>query len=201
MLFRLNYCKEQASMMLKTWLVQWVSRGAFRRFPSIALGTVDASLYEMVKVYGTFANRGLRPDMHYLDRIETNDGQVIAEFDRPNNRKFKQVIPTNQADMMVKMMQSVVDSGTAKRLRFKYGLYNPIAGKTGTTQNHTDGWFIGFTPRLVAGVWVGADDANIHFKSLRAGQGANTALPIWGLFMKKLYRDKAFRPWRNASIS
>ncbi len=168
--------------------------------PSIALGSVDASLLEMVKVYGTFANRGFRPEVHYLDRIETNDGKVIVEFPRPNSRKFKQAIPMEQADMMVKMMQTVVDSGTAKRLRYRYGLYNPIAGKTGTTQNHTDGWFIGFTPNLVAGAWVGADNANIHFKSLSAGQGANTALPIWGLFMKRVLKDPAFQKWRSAQF-
>ena len=174
--------------------------GRIPEVPSIALGTIDASLYEMVKVYGTFANRGLRPDMHYLDRIETNDGKVIISFNRPNPRQFKQVIPMNQADMMVKMMQSVVDSGTAKRIRYRYGLYNQIAGKTGTTQNHTDGWFIGFTPKIVAGAWVGADDPNIHFKSLSAGQGANTALPIWALFMQQVYKDPAFRSWRKSQF-
>ena len=121
--------------------------------PSIALGAVEASLYEMTKVYGTFANRGRRPEWHYLDRIETADGTVLAEFDRPNPRRFPRVLEKPQADMMIRMLESVVDSGTARKLRYHYGLYNDLAGKTGTTQNQSDGWFMGFNPRLVAGAW------------------------------------------------
>ncbi len=168
--------------------------------PSIALGTMEASLSDMVQVYGTFANRGRRPEMHYLDRIETSSGQVIVEFDRPDPSTFEEVLSQDHADIMIKMMQTVVDSGTAKRLRYRHGLYNPIAGKTGTTQNHSDGWFIGFTPKIVAGVWVGAEHPAIHFKSLSAGQGANTALPIWGKFMKKVYADPEFKNWKYAKF-
>lgn len=168
--------------------------------PSIALGTMDASLYEMVGVYGTFANGGKRPEMYYLDRIETSDGKVIVDFEKPDPKKFVQVIPDTIAYTMTHMLTTVVDSGTAKRLRYHYGLYNPIAGKTGTTQNNSDGWFIGYTPKLVAGAWVGAESPAIHFKSLSAGQGANTALPIWGKFMQKLYKDPAFKSMKQGAF-
>ena len=164
--------------------------------PSIALGTMSASLLEMVQVYGTFANLGKRPELHYLDRIEDAEGRVIVEFDRPKPDQFERVLSEEHAKMMIKMMESVIDSGTAKRIRYRYGLYNDIAGKTGTTQNHSDGWFLGFTPSLVAGAWVGADLPSIHFRSLAAGQGANTALPIWALFMQKVYKDPNFKKWR-----
>jgi len=166
--------------------------------PSIALGAVEASLYDMVQVYGTFANRGRRPQMHYLDRIETADGDILVAFDRPDPGSFPRVLGLNESDMMIRMLESVVDSGTARRLRWEYGLYNDIAGKTGTTQNHTDGWFMGFNPELVAGVWVGADRPQVHFRSMRYGQGSNTALPIWGRFMKKIYQDKQYKNIRYA---
>jgi penicillin-binding protein 1A len=166
--------------------------------PSIALGTVEASLYDMVNVYATFANRGRRPEVHYLDRIETFDGEILVAFDRPDPYQFPRVLGQNESDMMIKMMESVVDSGTARRLRWEYGLYNDIAGKTGTTQNHSDGWFIGFNPGLVAGVWVGAESPSVHFRSMRYGQGSSSALPIWGKFMKKIYSDKAYKQIRYA---
>lgn len=169
--------------------------------PAIALGSVEASLWEMVRVYGTFANRGLRPEMHYLDRIETSDGKLLVEFNRPSTGRFPRVLREDHADMMVKMLESVVDSGTARRLQYEFRLYNDIAGKTGTTQDHTDGWFIGFTPKLVAGAWVGADNPSVHFRSMRLGQGSNTALPIWGLFMQKVYKDPSYRHWKRAEFA
>lgn len=168
--------------------------------PSISLGAVDASLLEMVQVYGTFANRGKKPDLHYLDRIETNDGQVLLKLERPKPASFKQVLEEETAAMMVRMLQSVVDSGTGRRLRYEFGLYNDIAGKTGTTQNHSDGWFLGFTPNLVAGAWVGAELPSVHFRTMSNGQGASTALPIYGRFMRKLYKDPEFRKMRNAEF-
>ncbi len=168
--------------------------------PSIALGAVEASLADMVQVYGTFANRGHRPEMHYLDRIETSDGQLLVEFERPAFRNFPQVLSTKHSDMMIDMLESVVDSGTARSLRYQYGLYNDIAGKTGTTQNQSDGWFIGFNPKLVAGVWVGAELPQVHFRSMRVGQGSTSALPIWGKFMRKVYRDPAFKAIRYAKF-
>lgn len=169
--------------------------------PSIGLGAVDASLMDMIQVYGTFANRGRRPQMHYLDRIETIDGQVLVEFERPNPKKFEQVLDEETADMMVRMLKSVVDSGTARRLRYEFGLYNDIAGKTGTTQNHSDGWFMGFTPNLVAGAWVGAELPSVHFRTMGNGQGSSTALPIFGWFLRKVYKDAEFRKLRNAQFA
>jgi penicillin-binding protein 1A len=168
--------------------------------PSIALGAVEASLYEMTKVYGTFANRGRRPEWHYLDRIETADGTVLAEFDRPNPRRFPRVLEQPQADMMIRMLESVVDSGTARKLRYHYGLYNDLAGKTGTTQNQSDGWYMGFNPRLVAGAWVGGSWPQVHFRTLYRGQASSTALPIYGAFMRKVYKDKAFKSVRYAKF-
>jgi len=165
--------------------------------PAISLGAVDASLWEMMSVYNTFANNGKRPIMHYLQRIETADGDVIANFAEPNPDEFEQIFPDSIAQMMTKMLQSVVDSGTARRLRYRYGLYNDIAGKTGTTQGHSDGWFMGYTPHLVAGVWVGGTSPQVHFRSMKLGQGSNTALPIWGRFMNKVYKDEHFKKWKK----
>jgi penicillin-binding protein 1A len=170
------------------------------KVPAIALGAANASLMDMVRVYSTFANRGRRPTLHYLDRIETSDGKVILAFDRPKPASFERVLSEDYADMMIKMMESVVDSGTARKLRYKYGLYNDIAGKTGTTQNQSDGWFLGFTPKLAAGVWVGADLPSVHFRTMRRGQGSSTALPIWGSFMKKVLNDPQFKRWRRAKF-
>lgn len=171
--------------------------GDIPEVPSISLGTMDASLYEMVKMYGTFANRGLRPEIYYLKRIETANGEVLINFDAPNPDEFERVLSVETTDILVKIMRSVVDSGTAKRLRFQYGLYNQIAGKTGTTQRHSDGWFMGFTPNLVAGVWVGGTSPKIRFRSMKLGQGSKTALPIWGRFMNKVYKDPQFKKWKK----
>ncbi len=169
--------------------------------PAISLGAVDASLEEMVTVYSTFANRGVRPNLHYLDRIETSDGYVIAEFDRPNPKNFSRVLAEEDADVMIKMMESVIDSGTAKRVHYRYGIYGAVAGKTGTTQNHSDGWFMGFTPKLVAGAWVGAESPRVHFRTMGVGQGSNTALPIWGEFMKRVYKDKSYKHYRRTKFT
>lgn len=166
--------------------------------PAIALGAVDVSLFDMVKVYGTLANRGVRQDPYYITRIEDSQGEVIAEFFKPIAER---VLERDHADMMIDMMQSVVDSGTAKRLRFQYGIRGQIAGKTGTTQSHADGWFMGFTPKLVAGAWVGGESPRVRFRSLRLGQGANTALPIWGRFMAKVQKDKSLRKFTNGKFA
>lgn len=179
-------------------LARAMGMGPLPRGPAIALGTAESSLYEMAQVYGTLANRGRRPSLHYLDRVETADGQVIVAFDRPDARRFPRVLAQRETDILVKMLEGVVDSGTARRLRYRYGLYNDIAAKTGTTQNHADGWFMGFNPKLVAGAWVGAENPHVHFRSMRYGQAANTALPIWGLFMKKVYQDKNYKSIRYA---
>jgi len=168
--------------------------------PAIALGAVDASLQEMVTVYSTYANRGRRPELYSISKIEDSNGNIIFENKPKQLAQFEQIIAPEHADMMTKMLQTVVDSGTAKRLRFAYGLNGDIAGKTGTTQNQSDGWFIGYTPTLVAGVWVGAESPKIHFRSLGAGQGASTALPIWGIFMRSVYNDKALSKIRSSQF-
>ncbi|KAA3639765.1 MAG: hypothetical protein DWQ02_03125 [Bacteroidetes bacterium] len=161
--------------------------------PAIALGTGNVSLMDMLQVYGTYANRGVRPELFYLDRIETADGRTIVAFKRPNPDEFERVINEDHADMMIQMMRSVVDSGTARALRYRYGLYGEFAGKTGTTQNQSDGWFIGYNPKLVAGVWVGNENPHIHFKTMRYGQGSASALPIWGRFMQKVVKDPDYK--------
>ena len=167
--------------------------------PAIALGAVDLSLYEMVQVYSTYANRGLHVKPRYLTHIEDNSGEVIASYKR--DKKPSRVISKDHADIMTKMMEMVVDSGTARRLRLTYNLQNDIAGKTGTTQSHADGWFLGYTPKLAVGSWVGGESPRIRFRSLSLGQGANTALPICGLFMRDVLNDNNFKKWRYASFA
>ncbi|MEL6944259.1 MAG: penicillin-binding transpeptidase domain-containing protein, partial [Bacteroidota bacterium] len=166
--------------------------------PAIALGAMEGSLQEMIQVYSTLANRGKRVDLYTIERIETSNGTVI--YEHPKEEKPQEVIRPEHADIMTHLLQSVVDSGTARRLRYNHGLGGEIAGKTGTTQNQSDGWFIGYKSNLVAGAWVGAENPSIHFRSLSLGQGANTALPIWGHFMRKLYRDNNFKAIRSAKF-
>ncbi len=159
-------------------------------YPSIALGTADISVYEMVGAYATFANKGVYTQPQYILRIEDKNGIVLQEF---VPRKVE-AISEETAYLMLNLLQGVTQYGTGLRLRgSKYGFTNPIAGKTGTTQNNSDGWFVGITPELVAGAWAGCEDRAIHFRSTQLGQGANTALPVWGLFMKKVYADPALQ--------
>ncbi len=153
---------------------------------SIALGSCDISLYEMVGAMSVFANKGVYIEPSFLTRIEDKNGNVLQTF----NAKSQEVISEETAYLMIQLMKGVVDGGTGVRLRYKYGLDNPIAGKTGTTQNQSDGWFMGITPDLVTGVWVGCEDRAAHFRSITLGQGANMALPIWGLFMQRVYSDQ-----------
>lgn len=166
--------------------------------PSLALGTADISLMEMVTAYGTFANNGYAVEPRLVLRIEDSKGNVIKNFAEPAEKKM--VMSPMNAAIMTHMMKSVVDKGTAHRLRYEFGLTMDIAGKTGTTQEQADGWFIGFTPNLVAGAWVGGEDRRVHFRSLNLGQGAHMALPIWGHFMRQLANDKDYRYVRNASF-
>lgn len=159
--------------------------------PSIALGTASISLFEMVTAYSMFANKGRPVTPRYLTKIEDGQGKVIYE----NKRKApgQRIMSLINAELMLEMMKSVVNSGTASRLRYQYNIYNEIAGKTGTTQDNSDGWFVGVTPNLVTGVWVGADDPRIHFRSTALGQGAATALPVYANFTKRLNADPDFR--------
>ncbi len=153
---------------------------------SICLGTPDISVSEMVSGYSVFANKGIRVEPLYVTRIEDSFGNTIATFAPQVN----EVLPEEAAYKMLYMLRSVVDGGTAGRVRYGYDITAQMGGKTGTTQNNSDGWYMGFTPSLVAGCWVGGEDRSIHFDKMDEGQGAAMALPIYGLFMKKVYADK-----------
>ncbi len=153
--------------------------------PSICLGTADISVYEMVAANSTFANKGTYIQPTFITRIEDKNGKVLEEF-IPNS---DEVFSEEKAYAMIQLMRGVVDGGTGSRLRFRHKLTNQIAGKTGTTQQNADGWFMGLTPELVAGVWVGGEDRSIHFNSMVEGQGASMALPIWGRFFSLIYAD------------
>ena len=168
--------------------------------PAIALGTPDLSVYEMVAAYGTFANKGVYTKPVMLTRIEDKNGTVLFQF-TPQTRD---VLSEEVAYVTVNLLEGVTQSGSGIRLRhstvdnpvykeivtgYPYAFENPIAGKTGTTQNQSDGWFMGMVPNLVTGVWVGAEDRAAHFKTIAYGQGASMALPIWGIYMKKCYED------------
>jgi penicillin-binding protein 1A len=153
--------------------------------PSICVGAADLSLYEMVGAMNTFANKGVYIQPIFVSRIEDKNGNVLRGF----VPRQEEAMSAETAWQMLTLMKGVVETGTGIRLRYKYKLMNPIAGKTGTTQNNSDGWFMGLTPDLVTGVWVGAEDRSVHFRSTNLGQGANTALPIWALYMKKVYAD------------
>ena len=167
--------------------------------PSIALGTVDFNVYEMVGAYGTFANQGVYVKPVMITRIEDKNGTVLYEY----VPETKDVLSKDVAYTMVNLMEGVTEGGSGTRLRhtfaekqdvykeiitgYPYEFDNPIAGKTGTTQNQSDGWFMGMVPNLVTGVWVGGEERSIHFKSIIYGQGASMALPIWALYMKANY--------------
>lgn len=153
--------------------------------PSLCLGTAEISLFEMTSAYSTFANNGIFIDPIFVSRIEDKNGVVIDQFSNTPT----EILSEEKNYIMIKLLQGVINKGSGGRLRWKYKLTNEIAGKTGTTQNHSDGWFIGFVPDLVTGVWTGADNRAVRFRDLYLGQGAEMALPIWGNYMKKLYGD------------
>lgn len=152
---------------------------------SICLGTADISVFEMVAANSTFANKGTYIQPTFVTRIEDKNGKVLEEFIPTTDEVFSE----EKAYTMIQLMRGVVDGGTGSRLRSRHKLMNQIAGKTGTTQKNADGWFIGLTPELVAGAWVGGEDRSIHFNSMVEGQGATMALPIWGKFFSKVYAD------------
>jgi penicillin-binding protein 1A len=158
--------------------------------PSMFLGTSDITLYEMVGAYGTFANKGVFTQPVFVTRIEDRHGNIISTF----RSEKRDAIDEQTAYLMIDLMRGVVDAGSGGRLRWspEYGGFKgQIAAKTGTTQNHSDGWFIGITPQLVNGAWTGAELRSIHFEDLQSGQGARMALPIWGYYMRKVYADKS----------
>ena len=165
--------------------------------PSIALGSVELSLMEMTGAYATFANKGMRVEPNMLLRIEDKNGTVLADF----TPKTNEVLSEESAYVVLELLKGVTTAGSGVRLRtsehyykdiitgFPYKFTNPIAGKTGTTQNHTDGWFMGVVPNLATGVWTGGEDRAVHFENIAEGQGATMSLPTWALFMKKVYAD------------
>ena len=163
--------------------------------PSLCLGTFDLSVYEMVGAYSTFVNKGVWIEPIFITRIEDKNGVVLEEF----TPKTNEAMSKETADLMVRMLQGVVKGvyspaanktlGTGVRLKHKYGLENEIGGKTGTTQNQSDGWFMGITPNLVTGVWSGCEDRSAHFRTIYYGQGANMALPIFAEYMQRVYAD------------
>jgi penicillin-binding protein 1A len=163
--------------------------------PSLCLGTFDLSVYEMVGAYSTFSNKGVWVEPIFITKIEDKNGVVLEKFIPESNEAMSE----KTADLMVRLLQGVVDGvysptaknkmGTGIRLRRTYGFKNEIGGKTGTTQNQSDGWFMGITPNLVTGVWTGCEDRSVHFRDIKNGQGANMALPIFAEFMQRVYAD------------
>jgi penicillin-binding protein 1A len=155
-------------------------------YPSICLGTPDISLQEMTGAYTAFANQGVYSKPHFITRIVDKNGNLIQEF--PAEKK--EVLSEQTAYAMVELLRNVTAFGTGARLKGMYKIAADIGGKTGTTQNQSDGWFMGFSPFLVAGSWSGCEDRFVHFRSLEAGQGARTAMPVWALFFQKVQEDK-----------
>ncbi len=165
-------------------------------YPSICLGSFDASVYDMTGAYCVFANHGIWTQPTFLLRIEDRNGNVLYT----NHTQVKQAMNEQTAYVMTDMMKAVITDGTGARMGFTYHLYNPIAGKTGTPNDNSDGWFIGMTPQLVTGVWTGCEDPDIHFRTERLGEGANTALPIFALYMQKVYANSALGIKKNVDF-
>ena len=153
---------------------------------SLCLGPCEITVGEMVSAYTTFVNHGIRAAHMFVTKIEDNEGNVITQF----QPRMNEVISEESANKMLYMLKAVIDGGTGSRLRYKYGLKGAIAGKTGTTNKNSDAWFMGITPTLVSGMWVGGDDRDIHFDSTSMGQGAAMALPIFAYYMQRIYKDK-----------
>ncbi len=168
--------------------------------PSLALGTADASLMEMVAAYGALANGGYEVKPRYLLRIVDREGKVLLDNTNPNGQG-RHILSNQTTALLRPMLESVINEGTGRRLRNEYHLAMDIAGKTGTTQSHADGWFIGFTRDLVAGAWVGGEDRRIRFRDLEKGGGSYTALPIWGSFFQRLSKDREYRRYAYSRFS
>lgn len=176
------FTPEQLVRMMRSFGIE----GPLEPVVSLCLGPCEVSVQEMVDAYTTFPNKGIRVEPMYVTRIEDNNGNILATF----TPKTHEIISESTSYKMIYMLRNVMDHGTGVRARFRYGLKSPMGGKTGTSQNHSDGWFVGFTPSLVSGVWVGGEDRSIHFDNMTAGQGANMALPIWSIYMQKVYADE-----------
>ena len=172
--------KQMVSMM-RSFGIQ----GEIPAVVSLCLGPCEVSVREMVDAYTVFPSKGIRIEPLFVTRIEDINGNVIATF----TPETYEVIDELTSYKMISMLRGVADGGTASRVRFRYNLHRPMGAKTGTTQNNSDGWFMGFTPSLVNGCWVGGEDRSIHFDSMAEGQGASMALPIWALYMPKVFAD------------
>ena len=168
------------------------------KVPSLALGTAELSLMEVATAYTAYANESHISKPYYISKIEDKNGNIIYERETPEEQP--EAFSENTRQLMVEMMKSTINSGTAQRIRFKYGLQNDLAGKTGTTQNNKDGWFVGVSPNLIMAAWVGNDDHRIGFSNTGIGQGANSALPIVALFLKQLNEDSEFKAITNAKF-
>lgn len=164
--------------------------------PSICLGTFDASVYDMTGAYSVFANHGIWTEPTFILRIEDSKGNVLYT----HKPKIQQVMNEQTAYVMTYMMKGVIENGTGSRLVYKYGIRNPVAGKTGTPQDNSDGWFVGMVPQLVTTVWTGCEDRDFHFRSTSLGEGANTALPIFALYMKKVYANQELGIKKNVDF-
>ena len=175
------FTPEQLVKMMQSFGIQ----GQLDPVLSLCLGPCEVSVEEMVDAYTTFANKGIRTEPLYVTHIEDNKGNVIGTF----TPRTHEIISETTAYKMIYMLREVLDHGTGVRVRFKYGIKAPMGGKTGTTNNNSDGWFMCFTPSLVNGSWVGGEDRAIHFDNLAEGQGASMALPICALYMQKIYAD------------
>ncbi len=175
------FTPEQLVKMMQSFGIQ----GQLDPVVSLCLGPCEVSVEEMVDAYTTFANKGIRTEPLYVTRIEDNNGNVIGTF----TPQTHEIISETTAYKMIYMLRAVLDHGTGVRTRFKYGITAPMGGKTGTTNNNSDGWFMCFTPSLVCGTWVGGEDRGIHFDNMAEGQGASMALPICALYMQKVLAD------------
>lgn len=160
---------------------------------SLCLGACEISVLEMVSAYTTFANEGMRRSPRFVTRIEDAEGNVLASF----SPHIQHVISRDAAWKMVELMRGVMDGGSGSRMRFKYNIKSPMGGKTGTTNDNSDGWFVGYTPSLAFGAWVGGDERDVHFASMNYGQGAASALPVVGIFLNKVYADETLGYDRN----
>jgi penicillin-binding protein 1A len=178
--------KQLSPYILVNLLHSFGLKGQIDPVVSLVLGTPDISVGEMVGAYSVFANKGIRVEPMYVIHIEDSFGNTVASF----NSQMRDVLTEEATYKMLHMLRSVIDGGTGVRIRYRYGLRGPMGGKTGTTQNHSDGWFMAFTPSLVSGCWVGGEERSIHFNTMNEGQGASMALPVYGLFMQKVYADQ-----------
>jgi penicillin-binding protein 1A len=186
-----------AHVMVKTGVEEVIStvrelglEADLPKVPSLALGVASVSLKDLLFAYATLVNRGVRVEPFYLRSISTSEGELLQEFSRPPARKTS--LNEVNCRIITHMMETAVNEGTGTRIRSTYQIPGDFAGKTGTTQNHSDGWFVGLTPHLVTGCWVGAEEPGIHFRSITYGQGAYMALPVVGRFFNKLYNDSEY---------